>query len=191
MRLYLEKTLPALLWALAAGAYASLAIARPGAVSLELAVYYTLASVMFLVRRHQSRSSPLWGTLFAWLAAAAPMFLMRCSGVEAGPGSVIEVTALAWMLYSMHSLGRSFGIAPADRGVVTGGAYRVVRHPLYAGELLFFLGCVVGNPTVRNGLVLAGEAVADLVRILMEERVVSGYEEYAQRVRWRLIPGVF
>ena len=187
----LERTAPALLWALAAGVYTALAVVRPGAVSVELAVYYALAAVMFLQRREKERSGPTWSVLLAWSAAVLPLFSMHCP--DAGPelGVVLRVVGLAWMIYSIRSLGPGFGIAPTDRGLVTRGAYRVVRHPLYAGEMMFFLGCLAGNPTWQKGVVVLIEVTADLVRIHVEEKVIRGYERYARMVRWRLLPGLF
>jgi protein-S-isoprenylcysteine O-methyltransferase Ste14 len=76
--------------------------------------------------------------------------------------------------------------------VVTTGPYRYVRHPMYAGAILFFLG----TPLLLGswcGLALAPLLMAVLaVRALLEERTLEaeleGYTEYAARVRYRLIP---
>lgn len=84
-----------------------------------------------------------------------------------------------------------------ERGhkVVSTGPYAYVRHPMYAGGLLMF----VGMP-LQLGSWLGLAAVALLapllgIRILMEERTLAaeleGYRDYAQRVRWRLIPHVW
>lgn len=85
----------------------------------------------------------------------------------------------------------------AERGhrVVTTGPYAYVRHPMYAGALLFF----VGVPLLLGswwGLALAPLLTALLVfRIGVEERTLRaglpGYREYAARVRYRLIPLVW
>ena len=48
------------------------------------------------------------------------------------------------------SLGRSFGLIPANRGVVSTGVYRFVRHPIYLGYLITHVGFVVANPTMWN-----------------------------------------
>ena len=84
-----------------------------------------------------------------------------------------------------------------ERGhrVVDVGVYRVVRHPMYAG----LVGVMIGAPLWLGstlGLVLAAAPIGLLaVRILVEERMlrghVSGYVEYTQRVRKRLVPGVW
>ena len=84
-----------------------------------------------------------------------------------------------------------------DRGqtVVTTGPYSYVRHPMYAGASLLF----VGTPLLLGsgwGLAFAPVWVALLAfRIPIEERALrdalDGYNEYAARVRYRLVPGVW
>lgn len=84
-----------------------------------------------------------------------------------------------------------------ERGqtVVTTGPYRYVRHPMYAGGILMFLGIplLLGS---GYGFALAPIWIALLsFRIPIEERMLreklDGYEEYARRVRYRLIPGIW
>jgi protein-S-isoprenylcysteine O-methyltransferase Ste14 len=82
----------------------------------------------------------------------------------------------------------------AERGhrVVSDGPYAIVRHPMYGGALLL----IVGTPLLLGswwGLALAPIIVLLLgARAVMEERTLAheldGYEEYAARVRYRMIP---
>jgi protein-S-isoprenylcysteine O-methyltransferase Ste14 len=84
-----------------------------------------------------------------------------------------------------------------ERGhtVVTSGPYRVVRHPLYAGEILM----VVATPLVLGSawaLVITGIVIVLFVaRTAWEDqtlrRELSGYEAYAARTRYRLVPGLW
>ena len=53
-------------------------------------------------------------------------------------------------LASLGTLGRSFGIVAANRGVKTRGPYRLVRHPAYFGYLMSYLGYVAENPSFRE-----------------------------------------
>jgi len=85
--------------------------------------------------------------------------------------------------------------AERQQRVIDTGPYALVRHPMYAGSmpLVFGLPLWLGSYTAA----LAGiAAYAMLVaRILAEEsylrRELPGYAEYMQRVRWRLLPGVW
>ena len=95
------------------------------------------------------------------------------------------------MIWSVFSLSTSLGITPVDRGLVTSGPYRRVRHPLYAFEIVFCLGYWLGNLTWWNVAVWALLAGIQVARALREEKAIDGYCEYAARVRWRFLPGVF
>jgi protein-S-isoprenylcysteine O-methyltransferase Ste14 len=84
-----------------------------------------------------------------------------------------------------------------DRGqrVATGGAYGWVRHPMYAGALVFLLGTPLLLGAWR-GLAWVPVLGALLAwRIVLEENLLraglEGYAEYAARVRYRLIPGIW
>jgi len=104
---------------------------------------------------------------------------------------VLAFGGVLFSLWGLASLGRSFGIAPADRGLVTGGAYRLVRHPMYAGELLSFVAITLSNPIPWNGILLTAIILIFILRIGWEERILKGYAAYCRRVRWRLLPGIW
>jgi protein-S-isoprenylcysteine O-methyltransferase Ste14 len=85
----------------------------------------------------------------------------------------------------------------SERGhtVVTGGLYRLVRHPSYAGAILFELAVpllLASWPAVLISLASAGLLV---LRTALEDRVLRaglpGYADYARVVHWRLLPGVW
>ena len=106
-------------------------------------------------------------------------------------GTILACSGVGLTLWALWSLGPSFGIAPADRGLVTYGPYRYLRHPMYAGALLNMLPAVLWNPTPWNLGVAALILGISLLRIHLEERTVTAYSQYADRVRWRLIPFVW
>ena len=105
--------------------------------------------------------------------------------------SVIQIIALVGWAVSLMALGRSFGIVAADRGLVQHGPYRFVRHPIYAFEALFFLGYLIAVPTLQSAIIISAWVVLQILRIVREERMLGGYEEYKHKVRWRIIPGVW
>jgi protein-S-isoprenylcysteine O-methyltransferase Ste14 len=107
---------------------------------------------------------------------------------------IISGVGLTFVVMGKLTLGRSFGLAPANRGVVSTGLYRAVRHPIYMGYLITHVGFVVANPTSWNLLVLALADIGLLIRAVYEERTLaadSAYRDYMQRVRWRIVPKVF
>jgi protein-S-isoprenylcysteine O-methyltransferase Ste14 len=84
-----------------------------------------------------------------------------------------------------------------DRGqrVISTGPYRIVRHPMYAGGLLYMIGMPFLLGSWLGVLVLPMILGALSVRIFIEEAALRkglpGYGDYAARVRYRLIPGVW
>jgi protein-S-isoprenylcysteine O-methyltransferase Ste14 len=99
-----------------------------------------------------------------------------------------------WQIFAKLSLGRAFGLLPAVRSIVTRGAYRVVRHPIYLGYLVSHSGFLLSHASLHNLLVYVGLYVLQWMRIEREERWLSrqdAYRVYQGRVRWRLLPGLY
>jgi protein-S-isoprenylcysteine O-methyltransferase Ste14 len=84
-----------------------------------------------------------------------------------------------------------------DRGhvVCDSGPYRIVRHPGYAGNILPLPGVVLALGSVWTLIPAAIALMIALVRTALEDRTLQeelpGYREYTQRVRYRLIPGIY
>lgn len=84
-----------------------------------------------------------------------------------------------------------------ERGqkVVSTGLYGIVRHPMYAGAVLLFIGTplVLGSVIgLVGGLVLIVTIAArSLGEEAMLKQELEGYSDYMRRVKWRMIPFVF
>jgi protein-S-isoprenylcysteine O-methyltransferase Ste14 len=107
---------------------------------------------------------------------------------------LVSAIGLLIVIVGKVSLGRSFGLTPANRGVVSSGVYRVVRHPIYLGYLITHIGFVAANPLDWNIAVLAAADIALILRAILEEQTLANdvaYRHYMQRVRYRLLPGLF
>ncbi len=106
----------------------------------------------------------------------------------------LQFLALWVVIWGKMSLGRSFAILPANRGVVTDGAYRFVRHPIYAGYLMGHILYLLSSFSIYNFTVYAIITLFQVHRILREEAILARTEEYREylgRVRYRLFPGIF
>ena len=105
-----------------------------------------------------------------------------------------SVVGLAVVIAGKMTLGRSFGLMPANRGVVSSGVYRFVRHPIYLGYLITHVAFLLATPSAWNIAALIAADAALLLRAVCEEQTLSRdsqYRAYQQAVRWRVCPGLF
>jgi protein-S-isoprenylcysteine O-methyltransferase Ste14 len=106
----------------------------------------------------------------------------------------LSAVGLAVVIAGKMTLGRSFGLIPANRGIVSKGLYRLVRHPIYLGYLVTHFAFVAANPSLWNIAILAAADAALLARAVCEEKTLAidpMYQAYQESVRWRVCPGLF
>jgi len=112
-------------------------------LSFGLLLVNTFLVCLFITRRESADISrrPL-----DWIAAIGTVGLSMALRSHPSANSavmaisvVLQLIGIVTMLGALSSLGRSFGIVPANRKVQSHGAYQVVRHPLYASEMIFLL----------------------------------------------------
>ena len=121
---------------------------------------------------------PLWGQLAGALLLGAGMMLV-------------------WETFRANTFAAPQVRVQAERGqtVIDSGPYHYIRHPMYAGALLY----MIGAPLIMGSLWgLAGTALLAMgfaLRTLGEEKVLRadlpGYEAYTKATPWRIIPGVW
>jgi protein-S-isoprenylcysteine O-methyltransferase Ste14 len=158
----------------------------------------SLVVAFTLVRRAASTVDRSWtARLLTGFATFGPNLV---TPVAVGALAADEVTfaicgiGLAIVVLGKLSLGRSFGLQPANRGIVSTGLYNVVRHPIYLGYLFTHAGFVLANPAGWNLFVIVAADIALMLRAVREEKTLvqdEAYRSYTERVRWRVIPGVF
>lgn len=158
----------------------------------------TSVALFVLFRRPTERISMRLGD---WLLAATATYapLLIVPSAELWP--VLEVPAVALILFGnvvqisgKLFLRRSFGIAPANRGIKRDGLYRFVRHPIYAGYLFTHIGILMIMPSLVNLVIYAIGWWAQILRIQAEEALLTqdpDYRDYQAQTRWRLIPGLY
>jgi protein-S-isoprenylcysteine O-methyltransferase Ste14 len=84
-----------------------------------------------------------------------------------------------------------------DRGhvVCDSGPYALVRHPGYAGNILGLCGIVLALGSTWSLIPAAIASIIAVIRTALEDQALNielpGYSEYAQRVRYRLIPAIY
>jgi protein-S-isoprenylcysteine O-methyltransferase Ste14 len=107
---------------------------------------------------------------------------------------LLMLAGAAFSVYSISHLGRSFSVMPEARQLVTDGPYARIRHPLYLGEAVSFLGLTLQYLSLFAITIFAVQIGFQLVRMKHEESVLSGlFPEYlAYKLRTaRLVPGIY
>lgn len=168
----------------------------PWASGLVLVGEFVVLVLVFM-RRPATEISMSWGPwLLAFGATAAPLFVIP-HGEQFLPTLAVAalfVISIAAQVIAKLSLSRSFGIVPANRGVVTKGMYSFVRHPVYASYLIGHIAFLLANFNGWNLAVYTFALGLQIARMLAEEELLTrdpAYAAYRQVVRYRLVPGVF
>jgi protein-S-isoprenylcysteine O-methyltransferase Ste14 len=158
----------------------------------------SLVVVLTLVRRQaQLVDRSFAAAVVTALSVAGPPMVRAGTALPLAPDvitAMISAAGLCLVVVGKIALGRSFGVVPANRGVVVRGPYTFVRHPIYTGYLITHIGFLMANPSAWNIALMVLADTALIVRALMEERVLiadAAYQGYCQRVGWHLVPGVF
>lgn len=162
---------------------------------LLLATQEALLIGMIITRRRSTDTSRSWqDTLIALIGTAAPL-LQRAGGwtlpALGQVGFGVQMVGLVLSIIAISSLGRSFGIRAANRGVKTNGLYQLVRHPLYGSYLFSYLGFFLGNISLLNLVIILFSFGCQYLRSKAEEHVLlrdPSYQSYARQVRYRFIP---
>jgi protein-S-isoprenylcysteine O-methyltransferase Ste14 len=165
---------------------------------LLLTISETLTFIWLLLsRRPLVRDWNPFTVIVALVASFGTGFVALDPGVAIIPlyiAAPMQFLALWFVIWGKMSLGRSFAILPANRGVVTGGAYRLVRHPIYAGYLVGHILFLLSSFSFYNLAAYALVSCLQVHRILREEAILARtpeYRDYMGRVRYRVIYGVF
>ena len=188
----------ALMWAIFAVSTYATWLQTHSVVALLLFFVNTLFAVLFVSRRSSRAVSE---NPKDWMITAATILLSfslrlhpTTETVAVAVSQAIQAAGVTIILFGLSTLGRSFGLIPANRGVKTSGMYLYVRHPVYAGELLFYFGFLIGNFSIFNAIVCLCIGLGLNLRAAAEERLLKQdrtYLDYMQRVRCRFIPGVY
>jgi len=166
-------------------------------VSYAIIVQMTILAILFVARRPSADTSdrPLdWAIGIG--GTFLPLLLRRIdppAGLAwlGGPMQLVGASAVA---VAAVYLGRSFGLVAANRGVQLGGAYRLVRHPMYGAHALGYLGYVLTYPSAANVMVVGATLLLLNARAVAEERILArdpAYREYLQRLPWRFLPYIY
>lgn len=168
---------------------------------------------LLIERSRTQKGVKAWDKVIMPLAAGfLPMASWIVSGLderfgwlpEVRPGLQIAAVLITALGYAMvvWAMGANAFFSPVvriqtERGhrVASAGLYRIVRHPGYLGAILF----TAAAPVMLGswwGLIPGGiGAILYVVRTVLEDNALQddleGYREYAQKVKYRLLPGIW
>jgi protein-S-isoprenylcysteine O-methyltransferase Ste14 len=155
--------------------------------------------IVMVLRTAPVRVTPNpWFWLLAFVTTYATLGFSAFAGqgvtlISPIVGNGVAVVSVIIIVYSLLSLGRNIGFIPAQRKVVTRGAYRFVRHPIYTGTFVSLLAFVLRAFSVLNLTMVTVLIALLMLRGVVEERFLredAGYAAYLQEVRWRWFPGI-
>jgi len=164
---------------------------------LLLLVSELLVVLLTVVRRRASAIDRSLGARIIAAVSIAGIPFIRPTGSGLVPDATtaaVSALGLLVVIVGKVTLGRSFGLMPANRGVVCSGIYGWLRHPIYAGYLVTHAAFLVAHPSAWNIALIVVSDAALLIRSLYEERTLARdaeYADYMTRVRWRVAPGLF
>jgi protein-S-isoprenylcysteine O-methyltransferase Ste14 len=170
--------------------WARAAVARTVPPHLERACYAWASSLLFIgvCRLWQPVPGVAYQLAGAWwwlgmAAQAAGMAITCLASVAVDPLDLAGIRQL-----------RAAHGAPAQASLKTTGMYGLVRHPIYFGWALLVFGAPTMTGTRLSFALVSTAYLA--IAIPFEERGLVGtfgqqYDEYRERVRWRMIPGVY
>jgi len=186
---------PAFLWALRENL-------RANPIPIEnllLVVQLTLIAITMATRRPPTRvtHNPLfWLLAFVatyWAFFMAALYQDGRALVPRWISVAVAVLGLIISIWARLSLGRNIGFVPAERQIVTTGAYGLVRHPIYTGLFVGFVADDLANFTAQNLALDLAWVGLWVLKTFIEEGFLKqspAYTHYMTQVRRRWIPGI-
>jgi protein-S-isoprenylcysteine O-methyltransferase Ste14 len=163
-------------------------------------IHMTLAAGSFLVRdAPRRREQDPFGRFVSYAGGFGVLGFVQFASVfrpewlAVTNNAVMGLTGFAFgilgifvEIWAVWHLRFAFATEPAARRLVTTGPYRLVRHPVYSGGCLAYLGLLMSRPTVPLALAIAVWAVCIACRMRYEEAILTkafpDYAKYRRRV---------
>src|SRR6266705_384468 len=141
--------------------------------------YFTMLVVLYSVRLPKRGTDQRLGVVFiaftGTFTAIAASFLPGGERRDALvlPADIIATIGLAYSVWGLAYLRRSFSIVPEARRLVTGGPYALSRHPVYLGEIVTAIGINLATFGLPSALAVLYFVICEVLRMRGEERVLA------------------
>ncbi|MEB3021056.1 isoprenylcysteine carboxylmethyltransferase family protein [Mycolicibacter sp. MYC098] len=147
---------------------------------IVIAVIFICFPAMFVVSVLDHR--------LGWSAVPAPVCLLGDALVAIG-------LTLAMVVVIQNGYAAANVTVEAGQTLVSTGLYGVVRHPMYTGNVILMIGAPLALGSYWGLVFVLPGLIVLMLRIFDEEKLLthelSGYREYTERVRYRLLPYVW
>jgi protein-S-isoprenylcysteine O-methyltransferase Ste14 len=116
-------------------------------------------------------------------------------GVIAGDALVVIGFYFIFLVYKENTYASATIEVAANQKVIDSGPYSLVRHPMYASALVYLLGTPIALGSYWGLLPFLAVIPFLIWRLMDEEKMLvkelEGYRQYRERVRYRLVPGLW
>jgi len=189
-------------------------------ISIALTCFFAIAGTWMLTKAPElleerltaSSRAPRWDRVILASYTTAAFILLLTAALDAGRyrwsivpfairifgiGTVLAAAMLiSWCLMVNPFLSSHVRVqAEREQHVVSAGPYRYVRHPMYSAVILLFSALPLALASWLALVPAAAIAALFAVRTALEDRMLAsqlaGYRRYVERVRYRLLPGVW
>ena len=136
-----------------------------------------------------SSASGITPRVVALVGAFATVTFVALPPLDVAPGvkiasDILVIVGFSLCIWCLWWLGRSFSIMAQARRLVTGGPYRIIRHPLYACEVIALAGIILSKPSWPAIAIASIAMVFQYLRIRNEEKVLQQtFPEYSAYAR--------
>ena len=169
--------------------------------SLLVTSFYLLIIALYFLRGPAKATTRSFPAKFISVFATFIPFIIPLLAGSARTGSValtsstlVLLMSMLFILAALGTLGKSFSIIPQARSLVVRGPYRMVRHPLYLGEIIGVLGLILAGFSALKLFIFLLVIACQVYRAGEEEKLLSvAFQEYAGYASKtaRFIPRVF
>jgi len=169
-----------------------LTMVRLGAIICNL----IMGIILILNNSSEAKSSPLYKPYWLGMIICNIIVvkMIDTSYPATNISSVFFIIGLIIVIVSLFSLGRSFAVTPMLSKIKTHYIYTFVRHPMYLGESIMLLSCIIAIETIIATLLFSIYMVITVFRIQEEEKLLLQtvqYKRYCSNTRWKLFPHIW
>ena len=180
-------------------AYSAIKEHRFDFIEASFFIQNVVLTSLFLWRRPSKANDPVvFHQVIAMIAFFSGALFI---GIPQTSDPLLKNSSLAIILLSnvlgiltLLNLGKSFGILISYRKLQTKGLYSIVRHPMYATDILLRIGFLISHFTIYTCAIFVISTICYVYRVFLEENFLKSQTEYAlyvQSVKYRFIPYIF